>query len=184
MSSGEQYKGNFTYTDEVLKDFEAMYRMKTAVSPATRLVMTLVGAVGAAVFAILIAVKGYSVVFLVPLIMFALILLLGLAVGRRRADSSVERYRKAYLNKKAEVTLDTNVIELKISGQKSYARSNYKDVYSLLETEKTFFLEIKGRAFYILPKSGMNGSAGDIRAFVQKKCGKHFVTYDVSNAGS
>ena len=66
MSSGEQYKGNFTYTDEVLKDFEAMYRMKTAVSPTTRLVMTLVGAVGAAVFAILIAVKGYSVVSWCP----------------------------------------------------------------------------------------------------------------------
>ena len=34
----EQFKGIFTYTDEVLRDFEAMYRMKSAVSPITRLV--------------------------------------------------------------------------------------------------------------------------------------------------
>ena len=34
----EQFKGIFVYTEEVLNDYEAMYRMKTAVSPATRLV--------------------------------------------------------------------------------------------------------------------------------------------------
>ena len=178
----EQFKGIFVYTDEVLKDFEAMYRMKTAVSPVTRLVLGLIGAAGAIVFVVLMVLKGFSVGFLVPTVVFALLLLLALFMGRKKAESSVERYRKHYLNKKAHVLLDDSGVELKINGQKSYARSKYKDVYSLLETEKTFFLEIKGRAFYILPKDGMDCSADELRDFVQKKCRKHFVTYDVSKA--
>lgn len=94
----------------------------------------------------------------------------------------MERYRKHYLNKKAHVLLDDSGVELKINGQKSYARSKYRDVYSLLETEKTFFLEIKGRAFYILPKDGMDGGTDALRDFLQKKCRKHFMNYDVSKA--
>ncbi len=175
----EQYKGIFVYTDEILSDFEAMYRMKTAVSPVTRLVLGGIGAAGMIVFLVLMLTKGFSVGFLVPLIVFALLLLLALVAGRKKADSSVARYRKHYLNKKVHVQLDDNGVELKINGQKSFARSKYKDVYSLLETEKTFFLEIKGRAFYILPKAGMDCSAEDLRSYVQKKCGKRFVKYDV-----
>ena len=179
-SAREQYKGNFTYTDEVLSDFEAMYRMKTAVSPVTRLVMALIGLAGAAVFTVLIIIKGYSLGFLVPLIMFALVLLLALMAGRKKADHSVQRYRQHYLNKKAHVVLDISGIELRIDGQKSFARSNFKDVYSLLETGRSLFLEIRGRAFYILPKDGMDDSAENLKAFIQKRCGKHFVYYDVS----
>ena len=178
-AKNEQYKGIFVYTDEVLRDFEAMYRMKTAVSPVTRLVLGLIGGAGMLVFLVLMFLKGFSVGFLVPAVLFALLLLLSLVIGRKKADSSVERYRKHYLNKKAHVQLDDSGVELKINGQKSYARSKYKDVYSLLETEKTFFLEIKGRAFYILPKDGMDCGADDLRSFVQKKCGKHFVKYNV-----
>ena len=178
----EHFKGSFLYTDEVLSDFEAMYRMKTAVSPVTRLVVGLLGAAGTAVFAVLMVLNGFSVGLLIPLVFSALVLLLGLAMGRKKADSSVQRYRKHYLNKKAHVLLDDSGVELKINGQKSYARSKYKDIYSLLETEKTFFLEIKGRAFYILPKDGMDGSAEDLKDFVEKKCRKHFVHYDVSKA--
>ena len=181
-SNKEQYKGIFTYTDEVLGDFEAMYRLKTAVSPLTRLVLALIGAAGVIVFVVLMLLKGFSVGFLVPAVLFALLLLFALVVGRKRADSSVERYRKHYLNKKAHVLLDDSGVELKLNGQKSYARSKYKDIYSLLETEKTLFLEIKGRAFYILPKDGMDGSTEDLKAFVQKKCGKRFVHYDVAKA--
>lgn len=178
----EQIKGIFVYTDEVLKDFEAMYRMKTAVSPVTRLGLGLIGAAGVIAFVVLMVLKGFSMGFLVPAVIFALLLLLALFMGRKKADSSVERYRKHYLNKKAHVLLDDSGVELKINGQKSYARSKYKDVYNLLETDKTFFLEIKGRAFYILPKDGMDGSADALRDFLQKKCRKHFMNYDVSKA--
>ena len=178
----ELYKGIFTYTDEVLGDFEAMYRMKTAVSPVTRLVLTLVGAVGLIVFVVLMLLKGFSVGFLVPAVFFALLLVLALAIGRRKADASVERYRKHYLNKKVHVQLDDSGVELKINGQKSYARSKFKDVYSLIETDKTFYLEVKGRAFYILPKDGMDGSTEELKSFLQKKCGKRFMYYDVSKA--
>ncbi|MBR4193381.1 MAG: YcxB family protein [Oscillospiraceae bacterium] len=177
----EQFKGIFVYTEEVLNDFEAMYRMKTAVSPATRLVLGLIGAAGMLVFLVLMLLKGFSVGFLVPMVLFALILLLAFAVGRKKADSSVERYRKHYLNKKVHVQVDDNGVELKINGQKSFARSRFKDVYSLLETDKTFFMEVKGRAFYILPKDGMDCSAEALKNFVQKKCGKRFVKYDVQH---
>ena len=180
-SAKEQYKGIFVYTDEMLNDFEAMYRMKTAVSPATRLALGLVGGAGMIIFLVLMLLKGFSVGFLVPLVLFALIFLLAFAIGRKKADSSVERYRKHYLNKKVHIQVDDNGVELKINGQKSFARSKFKDIYSLLETEKTFFLEIKGRAFYILPKDGMDCSAEDLKAFIQKKCGKHFVQYNVQN---
>ena len=175
----EQYKGIFTYTDEVLRDFEAMYLEKTAVSPRTRLALALVGLIGLGAFVVLMILQGFSVGFLVPAILFGLILLLAAVMGRKKADSSVARYRKHYLDKKAHITLDERGVELKINGQKSYARSKYQDVYSLLETEKTLFLEIKGRAFYILPKAGMDGSADEIKDFLQKKCRKHFVFYNV-----
>lgn len=121
--------------------------MKTAVSPAARLLTSLLGAAGTALFAVLMILKGYSVGFLIPLVFFALILLLGLLMGRKKADSSVERYRKHDLNKKIHVLLDDDGVELKINGQKSYARSKYKDVYSLVETEDSFFLEVKGLAW-------------------------------------
>ena len=174
-----QYKGIFTYTDEVLSDFEAMYREKSAVSPLTRIVMGLIGLVGLGIFVALMVLKGFNIVFLVPAILFGLILLLAVIMGHRKADSSVSRYRKHYLDKKAHVQLDDKGVELKINGQKSYARSKYQDIYSLLETEKTFFLEIKGRAFYILPKDGLDGRPDDVKEFLQKKCRKHFVHYDV-----
>ena len=42
-------------------------------------------------------------------------------------------------------------------------------------------MEVKGRAFYILPKDGMDCSAEALKSFVQKKCGKRFVKYDVQH---
>ena len=178
-STKEQFKGIFTYTDEILDDFAAMYRAKTAVSPVTRLILALIGLVGIGAFVVLMVLNGFSVSYLIPVVFFALILLLSLMIGRKKADSSVERYRKHYLNKRVHVALDNSGIELKINGQKSYARSKYKDVYSLLESEKSLFLEIKGRAFYILPKAGMDGSIEALKEYVQKKCGKKFQLYDL-----
>ena len=77
----EQYKGIFVYTDEILRDFEAMYRMKTSVSPVTRLVMGLIGAAGTVVFLVLMVLKGFSVSFLLLAAGFALLLLLALLGG-------------------------------------------------------------------------------------------------------
>ena len=108
------------------------------------------------------------------------ILLLAILMGWRKADGSIARYRKYYLNKKAHVLLDDSGVELKINGQKTYARSKFKDVYSLLETDRTLFLEIKGRAFYILPKDGMEGSTEELKSFIERKCGKRFQHYDVT----
>ena len=175
----EEYGASFVYTDEVLRDFEAMYREKTAVSPITRIVLALVGLLGLGVFVALMVVKGFSVGFLVPAIVFGLVLLLSVTMGRRKADGSVQRYRKYYLNKKAHFAVDNTGVELKINGQKAYARSKFKDIYNLLETEKTLFLEIKGRAFYIVPKDAITGSVEELKEHLQKKCLRRFVTYSV-----
>ena len=175
----EQYKAIFLYTEEVLQDFEAMYLQKTAVSPLTRVLLGGLGLAGLVVFAVLMAVKGFSAGFLVPLIFFGLVLILALMMGRKKADTSVERYRKHYLNKKAHFLVDDSGVELKINGQKSYARSKFKDIYSLLETDKTLYFEIKGRAFYILPKAHVDGNVEDLKAFLQKKCAKRFIKIDL-----
>ena len=170
----EAYKAIFVYTGEVLDDFEAMYLKKTAVSPVTRLVIGIAGFAGLALFVVLMIVKGFSVGFLIPAIFAGLILLLALMMGRKKNVSSVERYRKHYLNKKVHFQIDDTGVEMKINGQKAYARSKFKDVYNLLETEKTIYLEIKGRAFYILPKDSLEGSVDGLKEYLQKKCSRRF----------
>ncbi len=173
----EQYKAIFVYTEEVLDDFEQMYRMKTAVSPIMRIVLAAGGLIGLGLFVALMVVKGFSVGFLVPAILFGFIALLSVLLGHGKADSSVQRYRKHYLNKKAHFLVDNSGVELKLNGQKTYARSKFKDIYNLIETEKTLFFEIKGRAFYILPKDEIDGSTEDLKAYMQNKCRKHFIEY-------
>ena len=173
----EEFSASFVYTDEVLRDFEAMYLDKTAVSPATRIVLAIVGVVGLGAFVALMFLMGFSVGLLIPAIVFGLLLLLSVTMGRRKADSSVQRYRKYYLNKKANFSVDDTGVELKISGQKTYARSKFKDIYNLLETEKTLFLEIKGRAFYIVPKDAVVVSAEGLKEYLQKKCMRRFTLY-------
>ena len=172
----EAYKAIFVYTDEVLRDFEAMYLKKTAVSPVTRIVLGVCGLGGLALFTALMLVKGFSVGFLVPAVFSALVLLLALMLGRKKNTASVERYRKHYLDKKVHFQIDDTGVEMKINGQKSYARSKFKDVYNLIETEKTIFLEIKGRAFYILPKDSFGTSVDELKDYLQKKCGRRFQT--------
>ena len=178
MASGkEEYKANFVYTDEVLRDFEAMYLEKTAVLPVTRSVLGLIGLAGLGLFALLIVRKGATIGLLIPAVLFGLVLLLSVTMGRKNAGNSVQRYRRYYLNKKAHFTVDGNGVELKISGQKAFARSKFKEIYNLLETEKTFFLEIKGRAFYIVPKDSIDGGAESFKEYLQKKCMRRFVSY-------
>lgn len=172
----EEFSLSFVYTDEVLQDFAAMYREKSAVSPITRIVFALIGLAGLGVFVAQMVMNGYSFGVLALAILFGAILLLAIFMGRNNADRSVQRYRRYYLNKKAHFSVDNTGVELKLSGQKTYARSKFKEIYTLLETEKTVFLEIKGRAFYIIPKDAVS-NVEDFKAYLQKKCMRHFITY-------
>ena len=44
------FHADFTYTDEVLRDFEALYLQKKEISPATRVALGVLGLVGAGYF--------------------------------------------------------------------------------------------------------------------------------------
>ena len=58
--SGGLFRAAFTYTDAVLSDFEAMYRQKKEISPAMRIVLGALGAVGAVYFGWMLYRDGLS----------------------------------------------------------------------------------------------------------------------------
>ena len=100
----------------------------------------------------------------------------------KRPDDSVQKYRKYYQDKQATFNIDGNGVEIHLEGQKNYARSNFKEIYGLFDTDMCFYFVIKGKAYYILPRDSVEGgSADDLRKYMEKKCGKRFVHYDTNN---
>ena len=96
-------------------------------------------------------------------------------------DDTPAKYRRAYQNRHATFSFDAQEFELRLEGQKRYARSKYKDVYGLCDTDRCFYLIIKGRAHYILPKAAVEGgSAEEFRQFIEKQCGRKFQHYDLN----
>ena len=84
------------------------------------------------------------------------------------------------MNRRAAYRFDSEGVEMKLEGQKSYARSKYREIYGLFETEACLYLTIKGRAYYILPKAAVEGGTPDeLRAYMQKKCMKKFLKYEL-----
>ena len=74
-----------------------------------------------------------------------------------------------------------DALEMKLEGQKSYARSKYGEVYGLFDTARCFYIFVKGRAYYILPKDAVaGGEAEELQKFLQKKCRKHFQHFDLT----
>jgi glucose-1-phosphate adenylyltransferase len=69
-----------------------------------------------------------------------------------------------------------------LEGQKNYARSKFKEIYGLFDTDMCFYFVIKGKAYYILPRDSVEGgSDDDLKKYMEKKCGKRFVHYDTNN---
>ena len=75
----------------------------------------------------------------------SILLVLAFYRGKGHPDDSIERYRKAYLHKRASFRFDSEAVEMKLEGQKSFARSKYKEVYGLFDTDRCFYVKI-GRA--------------------------------------
>ena len=85
------------------------------------------------------------------------------------------------MNKGATFVIDDSGVELKIEGQQNYARSKFKEIYGLFETDLCFYFIVKGRAYYIVPKAGIEGGTADeFRSYIQKKCMKHFQKYELN----
>ena len=178
---GGLFNASFTYTEAILNDFEALYLQKKEVSPATRVVLGALGAVGAVYFGIMIYRDGLHFTRIGYLVICSLLLLVAFSRPGRRPDDTLKKYRKYYLDHKASFRIDESGVEMHLEGQKNYARSKFREIYGLYDTDLCFYFVIKGKAYYILPKESVSGGDADaLQKYMQKKCAKKFLHYDVS----
>lgn len=174
------FSAAFTYTDEVLSDFEALYAQKKEVSPAMRAVLGALGAAGAVYFGYMLYRDGLQLARVGYVMICAILLVVALSGGSRRPDESTAKYRKYYLGKQVTFKIDEGGVEMHLEGQKNYARSKFKEIYGLYDTDRCFYFVIKGKAYYILEKDSLKGAGPDeLRKYMEKKCGKRFLHYDV-----
>ena len=174
------YRASFTYTDEVLSDFEALYLKKKEISPVTRIVLGALGTAGAVFCGWMLYKNGFQFTYVGYLLICSVLLVLALRTGGQRPDDSVKKDRKYYTGKGATFAVDDAGVELKLEGQQKYARSKFNEIYGLCETDLCFYFVVKGKAYYILPKAAVEGGTPDeLRAYMQKKCAKKFLKYDL-----
>ena len=177
--NGALFNAAFTYTDAVLSDFEAMYRQKKEISPAMRIVLGALGAVGAVYFGWMLYRDGLSLTRVGYALICAVLLVVALSGGGKRPDDSTAKYRKYYQDKRATFKIDDSGVEMHLEGQKNYARSKFKEIYGLYDTDLCFYFVIKGKAYYILPRDSVQGAGADeLKKYMEKKCGKRFLHYE------
>lgn len=184
MSEKEKplYAASFLYTDEILKDFEALYLEKKKLSPTARIILGLLGFAGVIFFAIMLYREGWSFAYVGYLMICSVLLVLAFSRGASRPDDTVAKYRKYYLDHRASFRFDENGLEMNLEGRKSYARSKYREVYALNETARCLYLIVKGRAYYVLPREAFGEECEELKQYLQKKCGKKFISYELAGA--
>ena len=174
------YRAAFTYTDEILSDFEALYLKKKEITPATRIALGALGLAGVVYFGFALYRNGFQFTYVGYLLICSILLVLALHRADRHPDDATKKYRKYYQDKGATFAVDESGVELKLEGQQKYARSKYREIYGLCETDLCFYFVAKGKAYYILPKASIEGGTPDeLRAYVQKKCAKRFQKYEL-----
>ena len=179
--TGGLFDAAFTYTEEVLADFEALYLQKKEVSPVTRIVLGLLGAAGAVYFGLQLYREGLQLTRVGYLVICSIMLVVALSGGGKRPDDTPAKYRKYYLGKQVTFRIDESGVDMKLEGQQNYARSKFKEIYSLIDTDLCFYFVIKGKAYYILPKASVGGSGADeLVKYMQKKCAKKFQHYELN----
>ena len=147
-------------------------------SPAVRIVLALLGAAGAVYFGLQLYREGMKLIYVGYLLICSVLLVVAFSGLRKRPDDSVQKYRRSYLGKKAAFEVDGEGVQLRLEGQKGFARSKYKEIYGLFDTDKCLYFAIKGRAYYILPKQAVEGGAEALMKHMEKKCGRKFLHYD------
>ena len=175
------FTAEFRYDEAVLSDFEALYLQKKEIAPGTRIALGALGAAGAVFFGWSIYRNGLQLTYAGYLIICSLMLLVALARPGSRPDDSLKKYRKYYLDHGASFRIDENGVEMRLEGQKNPARSKFKEIYGLYDTDRCLYFVIKGKAYYILPKASVEGAGPDeLRKYMEKKCSKRFLHYDVT----
>ena len=179
QTSPSAFRAEFTYTDPILSDFEALYGKKGTVSLPARILCGVLGTVGAVYFGVELYTQGLSIARVGYLILCSLMILVALSSRRRSgSDETLKKYRKHYLNQKVSFRIDENGVEMKLQGQKNFARSKFSQIYSLLETERCFYFVIKGKAYYILSKDALADPDG-LRRYMERQCRKKFQSFQL-----
>ncbi len=174
------FTANFTYTDDILQDFAAVYQLKKKVPPMTRVICAVLGIAGAVYFGYALYVDGLSVARIGYLVGCSLLLLVAVSGGRDRNDGTIEKYKKHYAGRKVEFRIDEDGVWMQLEKQKNQAHSKFNQIYGLYETPKCFYFVIQGKAYYIVSKQSVSGGpAEDLAAYMQKRCKKTFLHYDV-----
>lgn len=184
MSEKKKPKGpftaTFTYTDEILSDFMAVYLLKKQVHPGTRIVCAAGGLAGIVYFGYMLYADGMSVARIGYLVTCSLLLLVAVAGGRDRNDGTTDKYRQYYAGRRVDFRIDEEGVWMKLSDQKGEARSAFHQIYSLCETDKCFYFIIKGKAYYIISKEAVSGGTPEeLASYMQMHCQKKFLHYKV-----
>ena len=178
--SAGPFSASFVYTDAVLSDFEALYRQKKEISPAMRIVLGALGAAGAVYFGYGLYREGLQLTRVGYVLICSVLLVLALSGAGKRPDDSTGKYRRYYQDKKVDFRIDENGVEMRLEGQKNPARSRFREIYGLYDTDRCFYFVIRGKAYYILEKDSVEGASPDeLKKYMEKKCGKKFLHYDV-----
>ncbi|MBR1561527.1 MAG: YcxB family protein [Clostridia bacterium] len=174
------FRLSFLFDEAILGDFEALYLQKKDMPLSTRVVLGVLGAAGALYFGYMTYKEGAQLTRIGYLLICSVLLVLAFSRSGKRPDDTVAKYRKHYLNRHATVAVDEEGIELRLEGQKNYARSKFKEVYGLYETDLCLYCVVKGKAYYILPKAYVaDDRADDLKKYLEKKCAKRFQRYDI-----
>lgn len=172
------FTASFPYTEEILRDFQRLYLAKRSLKPAVRAVLGLLGASGLGYFGWQLSTQGMGVTTLGYLVISFLAFLVAVSGGRTKGDETVAKYRKYYLDVRADFRIDENGIQLKLASQRNPAKTKFQNVYSLLETRLCYYLVISGKAYYILPKDAVaGGSPEDLKRYLEQHCRKRFQFY-------
>ena len=177
------FTADFTYAEAVLADFETLYAQKREMTLPMRLALGLPGAAGAVYFGWMLYREGLQLTRVGYALICSVLLVLALSGGSRRPDGSTEKYRRYYLGKQAQFRIDEEGVMFQLEGQQHPARSKFKEIYALYDTDRCFYFVIKGKAYYILPKDSVaGGSPEELAKYMEKKCMKRFVHYDLKGA--
>ena len=97
-----------------------------------------------------------------------------LTASRERKNAALEAIASRLLAEQ-DAILEANRADVEAS------RSKYGEVYGLFDTALCFYIFVKGRAYYILPKDAVSGGESEeLQKFLQKKCKKHFQHFDLT----
>ena len=174
------FQASFVYDRETLDDFERMYLDKKTISVPARIVLAVIGVAGAVYFGLSLYREGIrfgweSVAQVGYLLICSVMIVLAVSRGMARPDDTLDKYRKYYTDRRCTFQVDEEGVEMHLEKQKNYARSKFREIYGLYETERCFYFVIKGKAYYILPKGAVRGgTVEELRRYMERKCQKKF----------